>query len=46
MKEFYLTNKEFKEYVDKYASYRKITIEEAFTHTVVRNVYLYYKGDL
>lgn len=43
MKEFYNTNEDFKIYVDKYRSDRGISLEEALTHKLVKEVYLYYK---
>jgi hypothetical protein len=43
MKEFYVQNKDFKEYVDKYAKDNKISVGEALTHAIVREMYKYYK---
>jgi hypothetical protein len=38
----YKHNKKFRQYVDKYAKTRGISVEEALTHELVRQVYLYY----
>lgn len=43
MKDFYITNKDFKAYVDKYAVSRNISVGEAFTHAIVKEMYLFYK---
>lgn len=43
MKDFYIENKDFREYVDKYAVSRKISVGEAFTHAIVKEMYLFYK---
>ena len=39
MKEYYLKNENFKNYVDKCCKSSGITAEEAFTHKVVQEVY-------
>lgn len=39
----YKFNKKFRDYVDKYCATRKISIEEALTHELVRQAYLYYR---
>ena len=44
MKEFYESNSKFRDYVDKYSRDHRITVEEALTHAMVRQVYLYYGG--
>lgn len=38
----YKWNKNFREYVDKYAKNREITVKEALTHAEVREVWRYY----
>lgn len=45
MREFYETNKDFKDYVDKYAKKNHITPEEALTHATVREAYKYYREE-
>ena len=45
MREFYENNKDFKEYVDRYAAQRKITVDEALTHAMVREAYDYYRAE-
>lgn len=35
-------NKRFREYVDKYCAKHGITVQEALTHELVRQVYLQY----
>ena len=45
MREFYKTNQDFKEYVDKYAKKTRITPEEALKHSLVREAYEYYKHE-
>lgn len=45
MEDFYKTNVDFKEYVDKYARKNRITPEEALTHASVREAYEYYKHE-
>ena len=46
VKELYETNKEFKQYVDKYAEHYNgingIPVEEALRHELVKNVALFY----
>lgn len=44
MREFYVNNKDFKEYVDKYARDNKISVGEALTHAIIREIYHFYKG--
>lgn len=34
----YETNKDFREYVDKYCAKHKVTVEEALTHDIVKAV--------
>ena len=47
MKNFYESNKDFKDYVDRYSQkyYKgsRITVEEALTHAQVREAAKYYK---
>ena len=38
----YRWNKDFRDYVDKYATKHGITVEEALTHAEVREVWRYY----
>ena len=45
MKEFYDNNKDFKDYVDKYCKQYGITVKEALTHEIVRQVYLFYSKE-
>ena len=40
--ELYENNEEFKAYVDKYSNQRKITIEEALSHALVKSAGDYY----
>lgn len=46
MMSFYNNNKDFKEFVDKYCNKyvegRKITVQEALTHELVKEVAVYY----
>lgn len=42
MKEYYENNADFKEYVDKYCHKHKVTVDEALTHEIVKQVYLHY----
>lgn len=42
MREFYKTNADFKEYVDKYANKNHIPVDVALTHASVREAYEYY----
>lgn len=37
----YVHNPKFKRYVDKYAANNKISVEQALTHELVRQYYLY-----
>ena len=39
----YETNKDFKEYVDKYCNTYKVTVEEALKHVLVQEVEKMYK---
>lgn len=41
--EFYNTNKDFREYVDKYCRKHKCTVEEALTHVIVKEVEKLYR---
>ena len=43
MKEFYNSNENFKEYIDKYCKKHKCTIEEALKHKIIEEVYEQYK---
>lgn len=45
MREFYETNKDFKDYVDKYAKKNHITPDEALAHASVREAYDYYREE-
>lgn len=36
----YRHNKEFRDYVDKYCESRKVTVEEALQHEIVRQKFL------
>lgn len=38
MNELYKNNKDFREYVDKYCAKHGVTVEEAFTHDIVKAV--------
>lgn len=38
----YRHNKKFRQYVDKYCAQNKISVNEALSHELVRQVYLYY----
>lgn len=42
MKEYYLKNENFKNFVDKCCKSSGITVEEALTHKVVQEVYMSY----
>lgn len=44
MKEFYDTNADFKNYVDKYCKQYKCTVEEALKHKIVAEVYEQYSS--
>lgn len=41
MKEHYQSNKAFKEYVDKYAKQRNISVDDALKHKLIRYVWLF-----
>ena len=41
--EFYDSNEDFHEYLDKYCTKHNLTIEEACTHLIVRITAKYYK---
>lgn len=41
----YETNQDFKEYVDRYCMKHKITVEEALTHELVKEVGLMYENN-
>jgi hypothetical protein len=41
--DFYNTNQDFKEYVDKYCNTYKVTVEEALSHALVQEVEKMYK---
>lgn len=43
-KALYDNNKDFKQYVDKYANQRKLSIEEALSHALVKEVGKVYGG--
>lgn len=43
MKKFYKENAAFKEYVDKYCLKHRISVNEALTHEVVKQVFLQQK---
>lgn len=43
MEGLYDSNPAFKEYVDKYCAKHEVMPEIAFTHSVVRNAYEYYR---
>lgn len=43
MENFYSSNDDFKDYVDKYCKQYGLTKEEAFNQELVIQVYLYYK---
>ena len=43
MKGFYEANEGFRQYVDRYCTKEEVSPEVAFTHSVVRNAYEYYK---
>lgn len=45
MVEFYNTNKDFKDYVDKYALQHRMMVEDALTHSLIHEVYIYYKKE-
>jgi hypothetical protein len=41
--EFYNTNLDFRQYVEKYCVEHKCTVEEALTHAMVKSAENYYK---
>ena len=41
--EFYNTNQDFRDYVDKHCRKHKCTVEEALTHAIVQEVEKMYK---
>lgn len=41
--EFYKTNKDFRDFVNRYCRKHKCTVEEALTHVIVREVEKAYK---
>lgn len=43
MKNFYDTNSDFKDYVDKYCTKHQLTVEVALEHKLVKEVAKYYK---
>lgn len=43
MIDYYCTNPDFKDYVDKYARDKRISVDEALRHELVRQTYLYYR---
>ena len=43
MKDFYNSNTDFKEYVERYCKKHKCTVEEALKHKVVEDVCEHYK---
>ena len=43
MRNEYKFNKRFRNYVDKYCKTRKISVEEALAHELVKQAYLYYR---
>ena len=43
MKDFYNSNTDFKEYVERYCKKHKCTVEEALKHKIVEDVYEQYK---
>lgn len=42
MQDEYMNNSRFRDYVDKYCKTYGYTVDEALTHELVRQVYLYY----
>lgn len=42
MKEYYNTNSDFKRYVDRHCKQYECTVDEALTHEIVRQVYIFY----
>lgn len=45
MREYYDNNPDFRAYVDKYRNLYGYSVEEALTHEMVRQAYLYYKDE-
>lgn len=45
MKQFYDTNIDFRNYVNKYCNKHKLTVDEALTHSLVRAAYMYYREE-
>lgn len=45
IKNFYYNNPDFTAYVDKYCRDYSLTIDEALSHELVRQVYLHYKEE-
>lgn len=43
MRKFYNSNKDFKDYVDKYCRTYGLTVDEALTHALVKEVKDYYE---
>lgn len=43
MREFYNTNKDFRDYVEKYRRDHDLTVEQALEDSTVRNVAVYYR---
>lgn len=43
IKNYYYNDENFRSYVDKYRSDRKISLEEALTHKIVKEIYFHYK---
>lgn len=43
MNDFYIKNKDFKNCVDKYARDKNISVSEALTHAMIKEIYKYYK---
>ena len=43
MKNFYETNKDFRDYVDRYCKNKPITLEQALSHIQVRLAAVYYR---
>lgn len=43
MKEFYNNNANFKDYVDKFSKHYGMSVEEALSQEIIKQVYLYYK---
>ena len=42
--DLYNENQLFKEYVDKYCTQNNITLEVAFTHALIKEMAIFYKG--